>query len=339
VYEDRARVQIGRISRFGLMEMSRQRLRPSIGESSQIVCPRCSGQGTIRDIESLSLSVLRLLEEDALKENTGRIVAKLPVECATYLLNEKRQKLAEIEDRNKVHCVIVPDPNLETPHFEIERVRDSETIRHESTYKSSYEMASEEKTSYTPEVKTASPVVAQTAAVQRITPQAPKPQAVAAPEAKAEGGIISKVMNALFGPSEPVVEEKKPERKPGSNRNRRPANRNRNRNTQNRNRNTQRNAQKSTQVGGQKNTQRNKQQNQPKSTTENKADNAQQDSSNVSQQQEKPDQQKRQPRSRNPRNRNANRRNTGNRQQKPEQVKAEVDGNKAEPQSAKNETP
>ncbi|MBC8210847.1 MAG: Rne/Rng family ribonuclease, partial [Gammaproteobacteria bacterium] len=115
VYEDRARVQIGRISRFGLLEMSRQRLRPSIGESSQIVCPRCCGQGSIRDVESLSLSIMRLLEEDAIKENTGRLVARLPVVIATYLLNEKRSKLAEIESRYKVHCVIIPDLNLETP--------------------------------------------------------------------------------------------------------------------------------------------------------------------------------------------------------------------------------
>ena len=97
VYDDRARVQIGRISRFGLLEMSRQRLRPSLGESSQIVCPRCSGQGTIRDVESLSLAVLRLLEEESLKDSTGKILAKIPVECATYLLNEKRDKVEGIE--------------------------------------------------------------------------------------------------------------------------------------------------------------------------------------------------------------------------------------------------
>ncbi len=150
VYDDRARVQIGRISRFGLLEMSRQRLRPSLGESSQIVCPRCSGQGTIRDIESLSLSVLRLLEEEALKENTGRILAKLPIECATYLLNEKRGKIAGIEDRNGVHTVIIPDPNLETPHFQIERVRENDTHRHESSYKSSYEMTTEDTGGYSP---------------------------------------------------------------------------------------------------------------------------------------------------------------------------------------------
>ncbi|MFT5505288.1 MAG: ribonuclease E, partial [Gammaproteobacteria bacterium] len=127
VYDDRARVQIGRISRFGLMEMSRQRLRPSLGESSQIVCPRCIGQGTIRDTESLSLAVLRLLEEESLKDNTGKILARLPIECATYLLNEKRDKIEGIEQRRKVNIVVIPDPKLETPHYSLERVKDNDT--------------------------------------------------------------------------------------------------------------------------------------------------------------------------------------------------------------------
>ncbi|MBT3722187.1 MAG: Rne/Rng family ribonuclease [Gammaproteobacteria bacterium] len=345
VYEDRARVQIGRISRFGLLEMSRQRLRPSIGESSQIVCPRCSGQGSIRDIESLSLSVLRLLEEDALKENTGRIVARLPVECATYLLNEKRTKLAEIEDRNKVHCVIVPDPNLETPHFEIERVRDNDTLRHESSYKSSYEMASEDAPSYTPEANKASPVATQTAAVQRITPPAPKPQAIVPEEKVKEAGIISKVISAIFGSTEKEEETKQPERKQNTNRNRRPNNRNRNRSSQNRNRNNQRNNQKNTQdnaqAGTQKNqksqrNQKNTQQNsQRKNTTDAKTNvSPAEDSNKQPQQDNKADNQKRPQKSRNPRNRNANRRNSGNRQQKPEQAKPDVDGNTVAPQEA-----
>jgi len=222
VYDDRARVQIGRISRFGLLEMSRQRLRPSLGESSQIVCPRCSGQGTIRDIESLSLSVLRLLEEEALKDNTGRILAKLPVECATYLLNEKRSKIAGIEERNKVHCVIIPDPNLETPHFEIERVRDNDTHRHESSYKSSYEMTTEDSPTYTPESKPANAAPTQTPAIQLVTPPAPKPQAKPAPASKTtkETGLISKVIGALFGAPE-KEEEAKPTEQAKPNRNRR----------------------------------------------------------------------------------------------------------------------
>jgi ribonuclease E len=245
VREDRARVQIGRISRFGLLEMSRQRLRPSLGESSQIVCPRCQGQGSIRDVESLSLSVLRLVEEEALKENTGRIVARLPVECATYLLNEKREMISAIEDRNKVHCVIVPDPSLETPHYDIERVREADTLRHESSFKSSYEMAAEEKPAYVPETKAAAPAPAQTAAVQRIAPATPKPQTTPpptpAPEQPAagkpaEGGLIKKVISAIFGPIKkeaPAEEEEKKENRKntrsGSNRNRRSGSGNRSR--------------------------------------------------------------------------------------------------------------
>ena len=119
---DRARVQIGRISRFGLLEMSRQRLRPSLEESSQIVCPRCTGHGTIRSIESLALGVLRLIEEEALKDKTSTITAKLPVDVTSFLLNEKRSNIGEIEERHHVRVIIIPDPNLETPHFNVERL-------------------------------------------------------------------------------------------------------------------------------------------------------------------------------------------------------------------------
>ena len=120
---DRARVQVGRISRFGLLEMSRQRLRPSLGESSQISCPRCLGQGTIRGIESLALSIMRLIEENAIKENTSQVRAILPVEIGTYLLNEKRQAITDIEKRQGVSVVIVPNPHFLTPHYEVERIR------------------------------------------------------------------------------------------------------------------------------------------------------------------------------------------------------------------------
>ncbi|MGM0477426.1 MAG: ribonuclease E, partial [Pseudomonadota bacterium] len=120
---DRARVQIGRISRFGLLEMSRQRLRPSLGEHSQIVCPRCCGQGTIRSVESLSLSILRVIEEEAMKEKTGRIVVQVPVDVATFLLNEKRQGIYAIEQRQELRVVLVPNPDMVTPHFDIRRLR------------------------------------------------------------------------------------------------------------------------------------------------------------------------------------------------------------------------
>ena len=133
---DRARVQIGRISRFGLLEMSRQRLRPSLGESSQIVCPRCEGHGRMRSVESLSLSILRLAEEHAMKENTGQVLVQAPPEIANYLLNEKRRALVEIETRHDAPVVVVADDQLETPHFNISRVRENELG--EETSKPSY---------------------------------------------------------------------------------------------------------------------------------------------------------------------------------------------------------
>lgn len=128
VQQDRARVQLGRISRFGLLEMSRQRLRPSLGEASTHVCPRCSGQGTIRSVESSALSILRLMEEEALKDNTKKVTANVPVEVAAYLLNDKRATLRKIEDRLKVSLLIVPQRELETPHYEVARVRSDDTV-------------------------------------------------------------------------------------------------------------------------------------------------------------------------------------------------------------------
>jgi ribonuclease E len=123
---DRARVQIGRLSRFGLLEMSRQRLRPSLGETSGIVCPRCNGHGTIRDVKSLSLAILRLIEEESLKERTAQIRTIVPLSVATYLLNEKRDAITDIEKRHKVHVLVVPNPNMETPHYEVVRMRDDD---------------------------------------------------------------------------------------------------------------------------------------------------------------------------------------------------------------------
>ncbi len=123
VHQDRARIQLGRISRFGLMEMSRQRIRPSLGESASRVCPRCHGQGTIRDNESLALAILRLIEEEGLKENTAQIQATVPVAVAAYLLNEKRNAVSKIEERHGCEVYIIPNANLLTPHFEIKRTR------------------------------------------------------------------------------------------------------------------------------------------------------------------------------------------------------------------------
>jgi ribonuclease E len=123
---DRARIQIGRLSRFGLLEMSRQRLRPSLGESSHLVCPRCNGIGSIRSIESLALSILRLIGEDARKDRTARLIVQMPVDVATYLINEKRDAMRALEDKSHAQVVIVPNPHIQTPEYSIRRVRDDE---------------------------------------------------------------------------------------------------------------------------------------------------------------------------------------------------------------------
>jgi len=128
---DRARIQTGKISRFGLLEMSRQRMRPSLGDSTQIICPRCKGQGTIRNVESVALSVLRLIEEEAMKKGTEKVIVHLPIESATFLLNEKRTAIEQIENRLKVGIVILPSKHMETPAYEIERIKEKETAADE----------------------------------------------------------------------------------------------------------------------------------------------------------------------------------------------------------------
>nr|WP_178124476.1 Rne/Rng family ribonuclease [Spartinivicinus ruber] len=138
---DRARVQVSRISRFGLMEMSRQRLRPSLGETSGVVCPRCNGQGSIRDISSLSLSILRVVEEEAQKERTSEIRTQVPITIAAFLLNEKRSLITDIEQRYDIRVVVIPNPNLDTPHFEVQRLREDHVQA--QTTESSYEIVSD----------------------------------------------------------------------------------------------------------------------------------------------------------------------------------------------------
>jgi ribonuclease E len=136
---DRARIQLGRLSRFGLLELSRQRLRPALSETTHIHCPRCSGMGTIRSVESMSLALLRLIGEEARKERTGRVIAQVPVDVATYLMNEKREWLHEIESRDRVSLVIVPNPHLQTPAYSLRRIRDDEKELPENTA-ASYEI-------------------------------------------------------------------------------------------------------------------------------------------------------------------------------------------------------
>ncbi len=172
VKQDRARVQVGRISRFGLLEMSRQRLRSSLGESSLELCSRCSGQGTVRSVESLALSVLRIIEEEAMKDKTGKVVAQLPVDVATFLLNEKRGILDTIETRNGIDVILIPNRNLETPHYELQRVRTDE----ETETETSYQMAGEDgQPSRAEELLTAERPRAEKPVVSGVSPATPAP--------------------------------------------------------------------------------------------------------------------------------------------------------------------
>ncbi|SOY88380.1 Rne/Rng family ribonuclease [Cupriavidus taiwanensis] len=182
---DRARVQMGKISRFGLMELSRQRLRPSLSEGSHITCPRCNGTGHIRDTESSALQVLRIIQEEAMKENTAAIHCQVPVEVAAFLLNEKRQEINLIELRFKVNVLLIPNKHLETPHYKLERLRHDDPRLEDST--ASYKMAEaaakelEADTSYSSRRKEeAKP--RQEAAVKGITPEQPAPVSVPRPE-------------------------------------------------------------------------------------------------------------------------------------------------------------
>ena len=173
---DRARIQLGRLSRFGLMELSRQRLRPSLGEHTQIACPRCEGSGQIRSVESLALSILRLIEEEAMKDRTARVIAQLPVDVGTFLLNEKRANVREIEARNRVSITIVPNPTMHTPAYEIRRVRGDQLAQENNSAVShglaqDYDADAHEELG---EVKTpAKP--AQKPAVEQIVPSTPAP--------------------------------------------------------------------------------------------------------------------------------------------------------------------
>jgi ribonuclease E len=213
--QDRARVQIGRISRFGLLEMSRQRLRPSLGESSQHVCPRCSGHGFIRGVESLALSVLRIVEEEAMKENTARIIAHLPVDVATFLLNEKRQAIYDIERRQSIDVVLVPNIHLETPNYNIERIR-AQDLPQQGKESSSYELVSKPEME-TPEYARPGELKAEEPAVKRITPVTPAPAPTpkpeeASPEQKA--GFISRLINGLFAGEKKEEQETEPAETP-----------------------------------------------------------------------------------------------------------------------------
>ncbi|MGL5453491.1 MAG: ribonuclease E [Enterobacterales bacterium] len=209
VRQDRARIQISHISRFGLLEMSRQRLSPSLGESSHHVCPRCSGTGTVRDNESLSLSILRLIEEEALKENTQEVHAIVPVPIASYLLNEKRTAVNAIETRQDgVRCVIVPNDQMETPHYSVLRVRKGEEtptlsymlpkLHEEAMALPSEEEFAERKRPEQPALATfAMPEVPPEPTPAEPVVKAAAPKAVVAPAAPAEPGLLSRFFGAL----------------------------------------------------------------------------------------------------------------------------------------------
>jgi ribonuclease E len=195
---DRARVQVGKLSRFGLLEMSRQRLRPSLGESTQVICPQCNGEGRIRGIESLSLSVLRLIEEEAMKERTSRVVAQLPVDVATYLLNEKRSIISAVEQRCSVSVVLVPNPHLDMPKYEIQRLRDDE-VRQPGAVNTSYKLVTAPPAPALPNAERSREVPEQPA-VKGLAPSTP------APASRVEGanqpGLFTRLWRSLFGSGE-----------------------------------------------------------------------------------------------------------------------------------------
>ncbi|MRR50785.1 MAG: Rne/Rng family ribonuclease [Rhodocyclaceae bacterium] len=225
---DRARVQTGKISRFGLLELSRQRLRPALAETSYITCPRCTGTGHIRSTESAALHILRILEEEAMKENTGAIHCQVPVDVGTFLLNEKRVDIAHIEVRHRVNLLIVPNRHLETPQHEIVRLRHDQ-LNAEGQAVPSYQMAIKpaESTYQPPSAQTEAKPAKAEAAVKGITPDQPAPIAAPKPEPVAstaadEPGLLKKLFSWLTGSKTeeaPAPKEKeKPARRERGNR-------------------------------------------------------------------------------------------------------------------------
>jgi len=213
---DRARVQMGKISKFGLMEMSRQRLRPALSEGSHVTCPRCNGTGHIRDTESSALQVLRIIQEEAMKENTAAIHTQVPVEVAAFLLNEKRAEVIKIETRFKVNVLMIPNKHLETPHYKLERLRhdDPRLDDQKASYVMAEEAARELETDTAVSRKDVEVKVRPEAAVKGITPNAPAPISQPRParvekattETASAGGFFG-FIKGLFS-SSPAVEVK-----------------------------------------------------------------------------------------------------------------------------------
>ncbi|WP_406611290.1 ribonuclease E [Agarivorans sp. JK6] len=238
VRQDRARVQVGRISRFGLLEMSRQRLRPSLGESSTHICPRCNGQGTIRDNESLALSILRLFEEEALKENTSEVHAQVPVPVAAYLLNEKRVAINKLEKRHNVRLVIIPNQHMETPHYDVTRIRNGE-----ETQETSYQLTAENPSPvYQPNQVAKEKIEAEQPVLQGFSaPAAPSAPAKAAKPVKsaAEPSLIARIV-AFFSAMFASEEKPAPKKQTRSKNNQRDKRNNRRNNQRNDKRNDKR---------------------------------------------------------------------------------------------------
>jgi ribonuclease E len=215
VRQDRARVQIGKISRFGLLEMSRQRLRPSLGESSYLTCPRCSGIGTIRSVESLALAILRIIGEEARKERTAKVIAQLPVEVATFLLNEKRDWVQNLESIHDMQVVLVANPALETPHYEVRRVRDDQAELPENVG-ASYSLAETAPEPEAPQAILARKQV-EPAAIAVLKPSKPAPK----PKKETGGGFFASLLALFTGDDKEKTKGKKKSAKKTSSKSRR----------------------------------------------------------------------------------------------------------------------
>ncbi|HVF17136.1 MAG TPA: Rne/Rng family ribonuclease, partial [Steroidobacteraceae bacterium] len=222
VKQDRARIQIGRISRFGLLELSRQRLRPSIGEAAHITCPRCNGMGSIRGVESLALALLRLIGEEARKDRTVKVIAQLPVEVATYLMNEKREWLNNIESKSHAEVILVPNKYMETPAYEIRRVRDDEAGLPENSATSHLIPVTPIVAFEASAAKEKPAAIAAPAVVSSTIPTIPPPPSVVAEERPApvaapepQVGIFVKLWRFFFGGAgSSAPEPKAPEEQP-----------------------------------------------------------------------------------------------------------------------------
>jgi ribonuclease E len=220
VHTDRARVQIGRISRFGLMEMSRQRLRRSLGESANQVCPRCNGAGVVRSVESLALAILRLVGEEARKDRTSKVISELPIDVATFLLNEKREWIHRIETSTDVELLLVANASLETPNYTIRRVRDDQTLLPENTG-SSYDLITPEGNALEDALKLSTKTHAEEPAVAGVTPDTPAPapkKRQSEKQQQSSGGIVG-FFRKLFGNGK--AEAPKSDKTASSNRNQR----------------------------------------------------------------------------------------------------------------------